>query len=148
MAFKCKHCGYVFKKTDSDLCPECFTARDDVDCMDFEKRHSHEKVTYTGSYDHPDIRPSSKEKPISTPTPQYRSQAMNDLYGMFSGDTDPRNRRTGSYDASDDNNSRNNTDANQKATKIFIIVFLLFFLFPILSAVIGVFATFFDILNM
>lgn len=147
MAIKCKHCGYVFKKTDSDLCPECFTARDDVDCMDFEKHHSHEKVTYAGSYDHPDIRPSSKETPVNSSPPQYRSQTMNDLYGMFSGDTEPRNRRTGSYDSNAGNNSRNNTNEYNKVTKIIAIVFFIFFFLPILSTIIHVFVTFFGMLN-
>lgn len=42
MAYKCKVCGYKFKKGDDDLCPQCFTARDDVHCFD-EPGHSHAK---------------------------------------------------------------------------------------------------------
>lgn len=34
MAYRCKVCGYKFKSTDDDLCPQCFTARDDVKCTD------------------------------------------------------------------------------------------------------------------
>ncbi len=34
MAYRCKICGYKFKSTDDDLCPQCFTARDDVKCTD------------------------------------------------------------------------------------------------------------------
>ena len=41
MAYRCKSCGYKFKKTDSDLCPECFTARDDISCTAFDEEHSH-----------------------------------------------------------------------------------------------------------
>lgn len=41
MAYRCKSCGYRFKKNDSDLCPECFTARDDIGCTTFEEEHSH-----------------------------------------------------------------------------------------------------------
>ncbi|MGN0632699.1 MAG: hypothetical protein ACI4JW_02410 [Oscillospiraceae bacterium] len=41
MAYRCKTCGYRFKKNDSDLCPECFTARDDIGCTTFEEKHTH-----------------------------------------------------------------------------------------------------------
>ena len=44
MAYRCKSCGYRFKPSDSDLCPECFTARDDISCLDFSdggRAHSH-----------------------------------------------------------------------------------------------------------
>ena len=44
MAYRCKCCGYWFRHSDSDLCPECFTARDDISCLDFSdggKAHSH-----------------------------------------------------------------------------------------------------------
>lgn len=51
MAYKCKTCGYRFKKSDSDLCPECFTARDDIDCGVFEKKHTHFKDSYNESND-------------------------------------------------------------------------------------------------
>lgn len=40
MAYKCKVCGYRFKSSDDDLCPQCFTARDDVKCSD-SPGHSH-----------------------------------------------------------------------------------------------------------
>ncbi|MCR5121007.1 MAG: hypothetical protein K6B74_01150 [Ruminococcus sp.] len=39
MAYKCKSCGYRFKPSDSDLCPECFTARDDIGCESFGDGH-------------------------------------------------------------------------------------------------------------
>ncbi len=42
MAYKCKVCGYKFKSSDSDLCPECFTARDDINCTDIDG-HTHTK---------------------------------------------------------------------------------------------------------
>lgn len=42
MAYKCKVCGYKFKSSDSDLCPECFTARDDINCTDIDG-HTHKK---------------------------------------------------------------------------------------------------------
>ncbi len=42
MAYRCKVCGYKFKKGDSDLCPECFTARDDINCTDISG-HTHVK---------------------------------------------------------------------------------------------------------
>lgn len=48
MAYKCKTCGYVFKKSDSDLCPECFTARDDISCFDAGENHNHFKETDSG----------------------------------------------------------------------------------------------------
>ena len=41
MAYKCKSCGYRFKPSDSDLCPECFTARDDISCLDAGGGESH-----------------------------------------------------------------------------------------------------------
>ena len=47
MAYKCKNCGYIFKKTDSDLCPECFTAREDIECTDFDEEHDHDKDELT-----------------------------------------------------------------------------------------------------
>ena len=37
--YKCKSCGYRFKPSDSDLCPECFTARDDIGCESFGDGH-------------------------------------------------------------------------------------------------------------
>ena len=43
MAYRCKCCGYIFKSSDSDLCPECFTARDDTKCSDMERGHTHFK---------------------------------------------------------------------------------------------------------
>ncbi len=43
MAYRCKCCGYIFKSSDSDLCPECFTARDDTKCSDAERGHTHFK---------------------------------------------------------------------------------------------------------
>ena len=43
IAYRCKCCGYIFKSSDSDLCPECFTARDDTKCSDMERGHTHFK---------------------------------------------------------------------------------------------------------
>ena len=40
MAYRCKVCGYKFKSGDDDLCPQCFTARDDINCTD-QPGHSH-----------------------------------------------------------------------------------------------------------
>ena len=50
MAYKCKSCGYRFKASDSDLCPECFTARDDISCTDIggETFHNHFKDSAGG----------------------------------------------------------------------------------------------------
>lgn len=51
MAYKCKSCGYRFKPSDSDLCPECFTARDDISCFDIgdgKGRHNHFKDSADG----------------------------------------------------------------------------------------------------
>ena len=44
MAYRCKSCGYWFRSSDSDLCPECFTARDDISCLNYSdggSAHSH-----------------------------------------------------------------------------------------------------------
>ena len=52
MAYRCKSCGYRFKSSDSDLCPECFTARDDITCFgqsDGSARHNHIKDSTKGS---------------------------------------------------------------------------------------------------
>lgn len=51
MAYKCKGCGYRFKPSDSDLCPECFTARDDIGCGSFGdggSSHTHLKDNADG----------------------------------------------------------------------------------------------------
>ena len=52
MAYRCKSCGYRFKASDADLCPECFTARDDISCFDVgdgRGRHNHVKDSASGS---------------------------------------------------------------------------------------------------
>ncbi len=53
MAYKCKSCGYRFKPSDADLCPECFTARDDISCGNFAdgafgQSHNHFKDSAGG----------------------------------------------------------------------------------------------------
>lgn len=145
MPYKCKHCGYIFKKTDSDLCPECFTSRDDVDCTDFEKYHSHGKETYSGSYDLPGQKPrfGADEKP------QYRSDAMNTLFGVFSGDTNHTQGGQNQFGENQFRNGNRSTEADEnqkKAMKIFLVIFILFFILPMLSALVGVFAGMFKLL--
>lgn len=42
---RCRVCGYKFKRGDPDICPECFTSREEtMDCDDLSQElHSHEK---------------------------------------------------------------------------------------------------------
>ena len=52
MGNKCKICGYRFKSKDEEICPECFTAReDDISCARYSgKDHTHRKTTYAGDF--------------------------------------------------------------------------------------------------
>ena len=52
MGNKCKICGYRFKSKDEEICPECFTAReDDISCARYSgKAHTHRKTTYAGDF--------------------------------------------------------------------------------------------------
>ena len=52
MGNKCKICGYRFKSRDEEICPECFTAReDDISCERYSgKDHTHRKTTYAGDF--------------------------------------------------------------------------------------------------
>lgn len=90
MAYKCKTCGYRFKSDDSDLCPECFTARDDIGCKTFEQ-HSHGKFT-TASVEDDDFiteqlksekasaKNFSKENNYSQAATNPRSASSNNVY--------------------------------------------------------------------
>lgn len=90
MAYKCKTCGYRFKSDDSDLCPECFTARDDIGCETFEQ-HSHGKFT-TASVEADDFiteqlksekasaKNFSKENNYSQAATNPRSASSNNVY--------------------------------------------------------------------
>lgn len=84
MAYRCKTCGYRFKSGDSDLCPECFTARDDIGCETFDKKHTHFKDSYKESNDflEDQLKEESKsgiggEKTYERPADAYADRRTN-----------------------------------------------------------------------
>ncbi len=89
MAYKCKTCGYVFKKSDSDLCPECFTARDDIDCFSFGEQHNHFKDTS----DEKDSFIAEQLRQETSATPEELGEKFRDMTDSFkrsfSQDTPP-----------------------------------------------------------
>lgn len=85
MAYKCKTCGYKFKKSDSDLCPECFTARDDIDCGFFEKKHTHFKDSYNESNDFLSEQLREERKSGFADENYSRNDFGRNMYGSGSG---------------------------------------------------------------
>ena len=137
---KCRICGYRFKAGE-DICPECFTARDDdISCSQF----SEEEHTHSGGFsttENSDIYDEFREKsfiddqrkdeandPIptatyggkmGTPPPTYASQSYNNPQNSFTGSRQDKLNaiRNGYYSSGTRNASQNTffTTANQSS---------------------------------
>lgn len=151
---KCSCCGYVFKRNDGEICPECLTSREDtLDCSDLSSDlHSHKQGFGFSKNEMTDMQKQLEmerlqsaqaknrtqgTKTTGNRTTYFRNSTVKTTPTVSKTPTTTKSYQNYQYNTTYTTNTSNNKKKNSKAVKIVVAIIVAYIIINVLVPVIG-----------